>query len=144
MGGANPNEVFTFLPIRQLNRENYAPPAEFTRVASRAAAYTIVGRAIGTTREIPALRNVRISNFLDENGATVWRGAIVAQASRGPFTAIPAADSLGSANVVPALQAGRPVVLRGSYGAGAAKAVALAARDLLRRQLAGSSHRHRG
>ena len=53
----------------------------------------------------------------------MWRGAIVAQASLGPLTAIPAAERLGSTNVVPALQAGKPVVLRGSYGAGAAKAV---------------------
>ena len=112
------SEIFTFLPISQLEKSEYSPPISRPDLASKAAAYTIIARAIGITRRIATLQNARINGFWN-GSAAVWKGAATSHASLGPLTAIASATPLGSGNLIGPLRAHKIVLLRGSYTAGA-------------------------
>ena len=84
--------------------------------------YTELARAIGITRGVASLTGVKIDKYfwVDATRTTHWRGPIIAYATLGTLTAIPAAQSIGG-NVVTPLKADKLVVLRGAYGPAAAR-----------------------
>ena len=67
------SEIFTFLPISQLEKSEYSPTISRPDLASKAAAYTIIARAIGITQRIATLQNARINLFWN-GSAAVWKG----------------------------------------------------------------------
>lgn len=113
------SEVFTFLPISQLEKSEYSPPISRTDLASKAAAYTMIARAVGVTRRSPTLQDARINQFWD-GSAAVWQGAVKGHAALGAQTGIASGARLGRRNVIGPLRADRVVLLRGSYTTAAA------------------------
>jgi hypothetical protein len=115
-------ELFTFVPISQLDPAQYNPQIVRKDLASKASAYAIIARAIGRTRTIAALENVSINQYW--NGAqlsAVWRGAVTSHATLGSIIAIAPATPLGASNVIPPLRTDKLVLLRGSYNSGGAQ-----------------------
>ena len=56
----NANRIFTFLPIGQLDTTEYVHAAPHANRASEAAVYTMLARAIGVTKNVAALRTIKI------------------------------------------------------------------------------------
>jgi hypothetical protein len=108
--------VYTFLPIGQREKSEYATPPANANAASLAAVYTIIARAIGVTKNIARLRDATINVFWKDAAKTaVWRGPVTTRATLGTFKAIAAKGRLSNANVIGEMKIGNLVILRGTY-----------------------------
>ena len=124
-------EPFTFLPIGQLDAAQYSgafPPKDR---AAKSAAFAMIARAIGATRDIDALREAPIDAFW--NSGPRWQGEVTQHASLGKVKAIAPGSPLGEGNVIGPLRLDKPVIVRGAYDSGGRAAGALDARHLLHR-----------
>ncbi|MGH6790441.1 MAG: hypothetical protein ACRECC_12265 [Pseudolabrys sp.] len=114
------NTLFTFLPIGQLDPSNYVGSPTHTDQASLATVYTMIARAVSISDDVASLANVKINKYFwrDHTEKTTYAGPVKAHATLGTLATIPAATPLGRANVVGQLNAGRLVILRGTYKTG--------------------------
>jgi len=130
--------LFTFLPISQQAREHYANSPAAADGASLAAVYTMIARAIGITRNVAALKGLKIDKYFwnDVTRTATWRGPVTTRATLGTFAAIPAGVTLNDTDVISEMNSARLVMLRGRYTtAGGASA---------RHWLLGTLHTKRG
>ena len=110
------NRVFFFAPISQLDDSQYATAPENGDRASLAAAFAMIGRAIGTTKNIASLRNVKIDTYWnDDTQTTTFTGAIANHATLSATAAIPANVPLRFDNVLKPLKQRKLVLLRGTF-----------------------------
>ena len=110
------SRVYTFLPIGQRDTSQYVTAPATPGAMSLATAYAMIARAIGVTRDIAALKTVKIDRFWNGNKkAAVWRRPATAEATLGTFKAIAANARLNNANVIGEMKIGRLVILRGAY-----------------------------
>lgn len=111
--------VYVFPPLGQFDDAAYANPATHKEEASLATVYTILARGIGTTDSVAELQEATIDTFFDDaTQKTRWTGPIKKHATRGPWTDIGAADSLGEANVIGPIRARQVVIVSGTYDNG--------------------------
>jgi hypothetical protein len=117
------SKVFTFLPIGQRDDWEFIKPPRHPDLASLATVYTMIGRAIGETRNVTPLKDVAVDKyFWDETAeVAVWSGPVKTYATLGPLTAIGAADPIEVANVIGHMQGQQLVILRGKYKKGGSK-----------------------
>ena len=113
--------VYAFDGISQLDRVNYVDTPAHANRASEAAAYTILARAIGVSKNVASLANVQIDRFFwnDDTQQTSFVGPVVNHATRGPLLTLGAAQQLTTANVIGPLRSDQLVLLRGKYLDGA-------------------------
>ena len=115
--------VYAFGAINQLDGVNYLDTPAHADRAAEAAAYTILARAIGVTRNIASLKDVAIDRFFwnDDTQHASFVGPITNFASRGPLMTLGASQPLTNANVIRPLRQDKLVVLRGKYQDGAVR-----------------------
>jgi hypothetical protein len=113
----NGGRVYTFLPISQRDKSQYATPPANANAASLAAVYTMIARAIGITRNVAALKDVKIDTYFwkEATKTTVWKGPVTTRATLGTFKAIAANARLNGTNVIGEMKIGHLVILRGTY-----------------------------
>ena len=116
----NANRIFTFLPIGQLDTTEYMHAAPHASRASEAAVYTMLARAIGVTKNVAALSNIKIDTTYWHDGTktTTFNGAITTHARRGPALAIAAATPISAANILGRLKANNVVLIQGASAVG--------------------------
>jgi hypothetical protein len=108
-------KVYTFLPIGQRDKSQYATVPAALGATSLATVYTMIARAIGTTGNV-ALKSVKINAYWnDTKKIAVWRGPVTSLATLGTFSAIAANARLNNTNVIGEMKIGRLVLLRGAY-----------------------------
>jgi hypothetical protein len=114
---AKSKRVYTFLPIDQHDASQYAGVSNGANLASLATVYTTIARAIGITKNVNALKGVKIDTYFwdDATKATTWQGPVTTRATLGTFAAIAANVPLNNTNVVGAMKTGQLVLLRGTY-----------------------------
>ncbi|MPZ56544.1 MAG: hypothetical protein GEU91_08625 [Rhizobiales bacterium] len=112
--------VYTFLPIDQRDTSQYAGASTGANVASLAAVYTMIARAIGITKNVAALKDVKIDKYFwdDATKTTTWQGPVTTRATLGTFAAIAADAALNDSNVIGEMKGGKLVMLRGTYTRG--------------------------
>jgi len=103
------DRIYTFIPIDQFEALNYIDQPQFAGFASAAAVYTMIAHAIGVTRDLPFLIQVKIDkNFWNDATQTAtFTGPVTKHASLGPDTQIE------GDNLIDALTVGTPAVVRG-------------------------------
>jgi hypothetical protein len=110
------NLLYTFLPISQLDRSQYAGRVRHEDQASLAAAYTIIARAVGVTDSVEELQTVPIDDFwIDRRQQAKFQGPVTEHASLGAVTSIAAADPIDEDNVIGALRRRQAALIRGSF-----------------------------
>ena len=108
--------VYTFLPIGQRDTSQYVTAPVTPGVYALAAVYTMIARAVGVTRDIAALKTIKIDRFWNgTRKVAVWRGPAATLATLGTFKPIAANARLNNTNVIGEMAIGRLVILRGSY-----------------------------
>jgi hypothetical protein len=109
------NQVFTFLPISQLDASQYRVKPLHAANAALATAYTMLARAIGAAEGVAELKDVKIDRHFwrDSTGTTSFAGPVAQRAIIGNVVTIGAAANLNS--VVNILKAQRLVILRGTF-----------------------------
>ena len=108
--------VFTFRPISQRDKSQYAGASTGANAASLAAVYTMIARAIGITRNVATLKDVPIDRYWkDATKTAVWNGPVTTRATVGELKTLGANARLNNANVIGEMKVGRLVMLRGSY-----------------------------
>jgi hypothetical protein len=114
------DEIFTFLPIGQLDETQYATAPHHANGAALATVYTMIARAVGLTENAPSLANATIDKFFwhDDTQTTTFIGPIKFHTILGPLTDIAAATQLTTANVIGEMNVHRLVVLRGTFSKG--------------------------
>jgi hypothetical protein len=110
-------KVYTFLPIDQHEASQYAGAATGANIASLATVYTMIARAIGITRNVAKLKEVKIDKYFwdDATRTTTWQGPVTTRATLGTFAAIAANAALNDSNVIGAMKTSQLVLLRGTY-----------------------------
>jgi hypothetical protein len=111
------NRIYTALPIMQGDKSQYAGNPVHTAAASLATVYTMAARAIGQTRGVARLDDVKINKYFwhDATQRTTFAGPITSHATLTPMKPIAPATPLNNANVIGKLNAQNWVVLRGTY-----------------------------
>lgn len=108
------NKVFDFAPLSQQERGQYTTPIAPSDQVSRAAALTILARAIGFARNVATFKSVKINTFW--NAATkqaVWTAPGPTYATLGAVKPIGA--TISQANVIGELKLRHPVLIGGVY-----------------------------
>jgi hypothetical protein len=109
--------VFTFVPIGQLEPTEYKKPPDNAEKASLAAVYTMIARAIGLTKSLAGLIQVKIDkHFWDDATETAtFSGPVTGHATLGALVSIDAGTPIGDANVIGALKQRRVAIIRGNF-----------------------------
>jgi len=116
----NDNRLFAFLPIGQLDLTEYARAAPHANKASEAAVYTMLARAIGITKNVAALKTIKIDTtyWHDNTQTTTFNGPITSHATRGPVTTLAAAAPISAANILGPLKVNKLVLISGASAVG--------------------------
>jgi len=114
------NRVFAFVPLPQLEPTEYTTPPLHADAASLAAAYTMIARSIGDTRNVGELKDVKIDTYFWNDGtqAATWTGPVTGHAALGSFTAIANSSPISDANVIGVLKSRRLALIRGTHSSG--------------------------
>jgi len=109
-------QVFTFLPIPQFDKSQYGTAPAHADAASLAAVYTMIARAIGITKNIAKLKNVKIDEYFwnDATQTATFKGPVKDNATLGPLGAIAGGAPLDENNVIGRMDQQELVILRGS------------------------------
>jgi len=108
--------VYTFLPAVQQDKSQYATAPRTPGIYALATVYAMIARGIGVTREIAALKTIKIDRFWnDAKKVAVWRGPASTLATLGTLKPIAGNTRLNNTNVIGEMAIGRLVILRGSY-----------------------------
>jgi hypothetical protein len=112
--------VFTFLPIQQSDKSQYAGNPTHTAEASLATVYTMIARAVGVSDNVPTLKNVKVNKYFwhDATQTTTFSGPITTHATLGALKTLAPAAHLDGSNVVGQMNAHRLVILRGTFTKG--------------------------
>lgn len=112
--------LFTFLPIGQLDLANYIGKPAHAGLASLAAVYTMIARAVSISDDVASLSDVKINKYFwhDRTEKTTYAGPVTAYATLGTLATIPSTAPINRFNVLGQMNAGRPVILRGTYKTG--------------------------
>lgn len=123
------SKVYVFLPVGQLEPSEYTNAPAHAEKAARAAVYTMLGRAIGITDNVAALKNEKIDKYYwdDATQTATWAGPVTSHATLGAVHSIPAATPIDNTNVIVQLRARKVVIVRGTY----TKAGKIIAHDML-------------
>ena len=115
--------VYTFLPAVQHDKSQYATAPRTPGIYALATVYAMIARGIGVTRDIAALKTIKIDRFWnDTRKVAVWRGPAATLATLGTLKPIAANARLNGSNVIGEMAIGRLVILRGSYARNGRKA----------------------
>jgi hypothetical protein len=110
------NLLYTFLPISQLDKSQYAHKVKHQDEASLATAYTIIARAIGITDDVRTLQDAPIDTYWDDKTEHAqWRGAVTDHATRGSVMPLSNAEPIDENNVIGPLRARQAVIVRGTF-----------------------------
>jgi hypothetical protein len=111
------NVLYIFLPLGQREPTEYASTPANADMASLAAVYTMLARAIGVSKNVAELKRVKIDTYFwnDANMSARWAGPVRRFANLGPLRRIGDAVAIGDANVIGPLKSRRVVVIRGSF-----------------------------
>ncbi|MGB7256467.1 MAG: hypothetical protein WBD48_00145 [Pseudolabrys sp.] len=109
--------IFTYVPISQLDASQYRVSPHHTDAASLAAVYTMFARAVGFGANVAQLTNVKIDKYFwrDATQTTFFRGPLTLHATLGPLVSLAPAARLNNTNVIGQLGVRRLVILRGTY-----------------------------
>jgi hypothetical protein len=113
---------YVFVPIGQREDGEYKTAPAHADEAALATVYTMIARSVGISDGDNRLVNTKIDRFFwdDATQTTFWRGPVKLYAQLGSMTTITAATPLNNANVVGSMNAGKLVILRGTYRKGGA------------------------
>ncbi|MGB7257379.1 MAG: GLUG motif-containing protein [Pseudolabrys sp.] len=110
-------DIFTYVPISQLDMSQYRGNPHHTDAASLATVYTMIARAVGFGANVAQLANVKIDKYFwhDVHQNTTFTGPITLHATLGSLTTIVPAAHMNNTNVIGQISVRRLVILRGTY-----------------------------
>jgi hypothetical protein len=116
----NEDQAYTFLPIDQHEPTEYRGIPRNMDDASLAAVYTMIARAIGTTRDNNQLEAIPINRYFWNDGEkrATWQGPVTDYANLRALTTLPNAATINNSNILGALKRGDLAILRGSLATG--------------------------
>jgi hypothetical protein len=108
---------YLFLPISQLDRWEYTHAPAHADEAALAAVYTMIARAAGVSNKDARLIGAKIDKYFWDDATQVvsWTGPVKTYVVLGGLTVIADDTPLNNANVIGSMNAGKLVVLRGTY-----------------------------
>ena len=110
-------QVYTFVPIGQLEPTEYSSAPAHADAASFAAVVTMIARGIGRTAQVDVLSTAKIDAYWnDDQQSTTIAAPLTDYVQIGDSTAIAGGQAIDDSNVIGALKAGHLVIINGTAG----------------------------